>query len=78
MTKIEKILNEHRSCGTYSKSPIYPEADVILLMKHYAELYAKECLKIAAKQLLSEQKGGFDDCFINTNSILNIKLPLHK
>lgn len=55
MTKIDEIFDKHWRENSYSL-----ESDIKLMMKDYAEWYAKKCLNLAAKQA--------ETCFWSTNT----------
>lgn len=74
MTKIERLI---LACSGAD--------DLIKAFQQYAESYARKCLEIAADEasVKNEWNGDYDEyeqwaTIVDTDSILNIKLPEHE
>ena len=77
MTKIKEIIDHY-------VPPICQGSWYEDMMKEYAEYFAKKCLEIAAKEVTFEYEEYYRDgdyymdiVGIDSDSILNIKLPEH-
>lgn len=71
MSKIDELID--KCLFLQYKSDIEQVEEI---MKEYAELYARKCLKQAAEEAEMIQMG--EQSFILTNSITDIKLPDHE
>jgi len=78
MKTIEEIIQKNElEFDEYTNKTIIRKDELILIMKEYAELYAKKCLEIAAENAnIFYDVGGYN--YVDSGSILNIKLPEHE
>ena len=76
MSKIEEILRSHYS--NREVEGLYHQFELLEMVAHeYAEWYAKKCLESAASSATTySDVGGYT--FVDSDSILNIKLPNHE
>ncbi len=77
MNKIEEILIKYKTHPSDLHLDDLIAADIVEMMKEYAEWYANQCLEIVAeKATIYYDIGGYS--YIDQQSILNIKLPDHE
>lgn len=84
MTKIEELITSIKETYGGMFSQEFDESDINRILKEYAEIYARKCLQIAAK----EASANFEcigavlgaenvNPYVEEESILKIKLPEH-
>lgn len=70
---IKEVIHNHN----LDANRRYKDGSIIDAMVEYADYYAKKCLKIAAEQAIAEMSMMKGECWVDKDSILNIKLPDH-